>query len=76
MGEQGTLDPERLVFIDETYASTGMVLLRGRSQRGECLVDHAPHGHWKTFTVEIQQARLEHHVWRFPRAPKIDLAGR
>jgi transposase len=48
--EQGTLDPERLVFIDETCTSTAMVRLRGRGPRGERLVDYAPHGHWKTIT--------------------------
>jgi len=29
------LDPERLVFIDETGLNTKMARLRGRSQRGE-----------------------------------------
>jgi transposase len=48
--EQSTLDPGRLVFIDETCTSTAMVRLRGRSPRGERLVDYAPHGHWKTIT--------------------------
>ena len=48
--EQGMLDPARLVFIDETAASTKMVRLRGRCPRGVRLVGHAPHGHWKTIT--------------------------
>ena len=43
-------DPARLVFIDETATSTNMVRLRGRCPRGERLIDHVPHGHWKTIT--------------------------
>lgn len=43
-------DPARLVFIDETCINTAMVRLRGRAPRGERLVDHAPHGAWKTIT--------------------------
>ena len=43
-------DPARLVFIDETCTNTAMVRLRGRSLRGERLIDYAPHGHWKTIT--------------------------
>ncbi len=44
------LDPERLVFIDETGASTKMARLRGRAPRGERCVAPIPHGHWKTTT--------------------------
>jgi transposase len=44
------LDPARLVFIDETAATTKMVRLRGRCPRGTRLIGHAPHGHWKTIT--------------------------
>lgn len=44
------LDPERLVFIDETGASTKMPRLRGRAPRGERCVAPIPHGHWKTTT--------------------------
>jgi transposase len=44
------LDPARLVFIDETGATTKMVRLRGRCPRGTRLIGHAPHGHWKTIT--------------------------
>jgi transposase len=47
---QGGLDPSKLVFIDETGASTKMARLRGRSQRGERLVASIPHGHWSTTT--------------------------
>jgi hypothetical protein len=44
------LNPARLVFIDETAASTKMVRLNGRCPRGVRLIGHAPHGHWKTIT--------------------------
>src|SRR5260221_4663641 len=46
-------DPARLVFIDETAASTKMVRLRGRCPRGERLVGSVPHGHWKTITLVV-----------------------
>ena len=44
------LDPERLVFIDETWASTNMARPFGRVPRGERLRAGVPHGHWKTTT--------------------------
>jgi transposase len=44
------LDPERLVFIDETGASTKMARTRGRAPRGERCRAPVPHGHWKTTT--------------------------
>ncbi len=44
------LDPEHLVFIDETGASTKMARLRGRAKRGERCRAAVPHGHWKTTT--------------------------
>ncbi len=44
------LDPERLVFIDETGLNTKMARLRGRSPRGERCHAGIPHGHWKTTT--------------------------
>ncbi len=47
---QSGLDPSKLIFIDETGASTKMVRLYGRSKRGERLVSDAPWGHWKTTT--------------------------
>ncbi|WP_235720846.1 IS630 family transposase, partial [Magnetospirillum molischianum] len=47
---QPELDPERLVFIDETGASTKMARLRGRAPRGERCRAPVPHGHWKTTT--------------------------
>ena len=44
------LDPARLVFIDETGASTNMARLRGRAPRGQRLRAGIPKGHWKTTT--------------------------
>lgn len=45
------IDPRRLVFIDETWATTKMTRLRGRALRGERVVERVPHGHWKTTTT-------------------------
>jgi transposase len=47
---QPDLDPARLVFIDETGATTKMARLHGRSRRGERCRAAVPHGHWKTTT--------------------------
>ena len=47
---QFDLDPERLVFIDETWASTNMARRYGRCPRGQRLRVGVPHGHWKTTT--------------------------
>lgn len=44
------LDPEKLVFIDETWTKTNMTRLYGRAPRGKRLSDYAPHGHWQTST--------------------------
>jgi transposase len=48
--EQLILDPKKLVFIDETAATTKMTRLYGRAPQGKRLVDKVPHGHWKTTT--------------------------
>ena len=45
-----TLDPRRLVFLDETWATTAMVRTHGRAPRGERLVCAVPAGHWHTTT--------------------------
>jgi transposase len=47
---QDRLDPERLVFIDETWIKTNMAPLRGWGPRGKRLRGFAPHGHWRTLT--------------------------
>jgi transposase len=55
---QPDLDPNGLVFIDETGATTKMARLRGRSKRGERCRSPVPHGHWKTTTF-VGALRLE-----------------
>jgi transposase len=55
-----SLDGAHLVFIDETWTKTNMTRLYGRAPKGERLVDHVPHGHWKTttFVAALRQDRL------------------
>jgi len=47
---QPALDITKLVFLDETGASTNMTRTRGWAQRGERCIASVPHGHWKTTT--------------------------
>lgn len=47
---QGSIDPHRLVFIDETWAKTNMAPLRSWGPRGKRLIGRAPFGHWNTMT--------------------------
>ena len=47
---QNDLDPERLIFIDESGLSTKMTRLRGWAPKGERCRAAIPHGHWKTIT--------------------------
>jgi transposase len=44
------LDPEKLIFIDETWTTTNMARKNGRASKGERLRAGVPHGHWKTTT--------------------------
>jgi transposase len=44
------LEPERLVFIDETGTTTKMTRRRGRCLKGQRLRSKAPFGHWQTQT--------------------------
>lgn len=48
--QQPALDVSRLVFIDETWASTALTRRYGRAPVGERLIGYAPNGHWKTTT--------------------------
>ena len=48
---QGRLDPQRLVFIDETGAKTNMTRTHGGCAKGRRLVAKVPHGRWKTLTL-------------------------
>ena len=54
------LDPDKLVFIDETGASTKMARLYGRSKRGQRCRAAVPHGHWltTTFTAALRRTAL------------------
>jgi len=47
---QASLDPAKLVFIDETGTNTAMTRLRGRAVRGQRVIGQVPRGHWKTMT--------------------------
>jgi len=42
---------EKVVVLDESYATTMFTRLRGRCQRQQRLHAHVPHGHWKTLTL-------------------------
>jgi transposase len=53
---QRTLNPEHLIFLDETGVSTNMARLRGRCTGGERLIGKVPHGHW-TITTFIAGLR-------------------
>jgi hypothetical protein len=49
------LDPKRLIFIDETWASTNMARRRGRAPKGERLRAPIPHGHvWTPPRVQAE----------------------
>ena len=48
---QSQVDPERLVFVDETGLKTDMSRLRGWAERGSRLVEAAPGGHWHIHTL-------------------------
>jgi hypothetical protein len=53
------MSPERLVFIDETGATTDMARRYGRSSKGMRLVAAVPHGHWKTtFLAALRHDRI------------------
>jgi transposase len=45
------LDPESIIFLDETAAATNMVCRHGRAKRGQRCRIAVPHGHYKTTTV-------------------------
>lgn len=45
------VEVQRLIFIDETWATTNMTRLFGRAPAGQRVIDKAPHGHWMTTTL-------------------------
>lgn len=57
---QPLIDPSRLVFLDETAATTNMTRRYGRCPVGERLVDPVPFGHYKrtTFISALRQDGL------------------
>ena len=44
------LDPERLVFVDETWVKSNMTPAYGWGPTSGRVVEAVPHGHWKTTT--------------------------
>src|ERR1700743_3403192 len=60
---QDRVEPERLVFIDETWTRTDMAPLRGWAPRGQRLPIKVPHGRWKnmTFLAAFRPDRIEAH---------------
>jgi len=50
IASQTDLDPDRVVFLDETWAKTNMTRTHGRSDKGARLVEKTPYGKWKTTT--------------------------
>jgi transposase len=55
---QDRIEPERLVFIDETWTKTNMAPLRGWAPRGRRLIAKVPHRRWKTTTF-VAALRLD-----------------
>ena len=49
--EFAAIDPARLVFLDETGASTAMDRTYGRAPSGVRVDGPVPHGHWKITTL-------------------------
>ena len=55
------VNPQRLVFIDETWTKTNMAPLRGWAPRGQRLEAKLPHGKWRTLTflAALRHDRIE-----------------
>ena len=49
--EFAAIDPARLVFLDESGASTAMDRTHGRAPSGVRVDGPVPHGHWKMITL-------------------------
>jgi transposase len=58
---QGRIEPQRLVFIDETWTKTNMAPLRGWAPRGQRFVAKVPHRRWQTTTLvaALRRDRIE-----------------
>jgi transposase len=48
---QPGLDPAKLVFLDETWATTNMARRYGRAPRGRRVLAAVPQGRWRTTTI-------------------------
>ena len=46
----GLPDPDRFVFLDETWVKTNMTRLRGWGPTDQRLIEYVPRGHWMTTT--------------------------
>jgi transposase len=57
---QPVLDLRKLVFLDETWASTNLTRCYGRAPRGQRCIGAAPQGHWNatTFVAGLRYDRL------------------
>ena len=55
---QETVDPERLIFLDETSLKTNLTRLRGWAEGGKRLVEGVPGGKWNTNTL-VQAIALD-----------------
>jgi DDE superfamily endonuclease len=65
---QDHIEPERQVFIDETWTRANMTPLRWWAPRGLRLQTKAPQGHWKTTTFSwLRQGhdRIDDAPWLF-----------
>lgn len=49
--ELKTIEPNQLIFIDESAATTDMTRLYGRAPQGVRVVDAVPQGHWCVTTM-------------------------
>jgi transposase len=58
---QDRIEPQRLVFIDETWTKTNMAPLRGWAPRGKRFLAQVPHRRWKTatFVAALRLDRIE-----------------
>ena len=55
---QASLDPAKLIFLDESGAKTNLTRLWGRALKGQRVHASIPQGHWQTATM-ISSIRLD-----------------
>lgn len=49
--QAAAIDPRKLVFVDESGATTAMACIRGRAPAGQRVAGAVPHGHWQVMTM-------------------------